>query len=229
MFWLNQRQFNVFYETFFLRKKRSFCFSKRRLFSAHSKCARWYFDTLELVKHLENEGFTKQQSHSIMQALKTVLEESFREFTKTMVTKEEQERISYTQKVDFAQLRGELKALEKNGLTLIRQDYDRISADLEKLKRVFREEINHTRANVRLDLNLEKGRIRNEYAAHELKIKETDTRIENEINNIRTQAEAIKLQIFQWLIGIITGGGALGEFIINRKKKLMVKYWHTFV
>ncbi|CCJ29139.1 unnamed protein product [Pneumocystis jirovecii] len=62
------------------------------------------------------------------------------------------------------------------------------------------------------DLNLEKGRIRNEYSAHELKIKETDTRIENEINNIKTQAETIKLQIFQSLIGIITGGGALAKY-----------------
>ncbi|EMR10945.1 hypothetical protein PNEG_01090 [Pneumocystis murina B123] len=178
-------------------------------FSTQTYKARRYFDTLQLVKQLEKEGFTKQQSLAVMQALQAVLEESFHDLTKTMVTKEEQERISYTQKVEFSQLRSELQTLEKNDLTSTRQEYDRILADLEKLKRIFREEINHTLANVRLDLNLEKGRIRDEYTAHELKIKETDTRIENEINNIKTQAETIKLQIFQWLIGIITGGGAL--------------------
>ncbi|KAG5517850.1 hypothetical protein PMAC_000304 [Pneumocystis sp. 'macacae'] len=194
-----------------------------RFFSAYSRRSRWYFDTLQLVKQLESEGFTKQQSHAVMQTLQKVLEERLvafmtSDFTKAMVTKEEQERISYTQKVDFAQLRGELRTLEKNDFTLIRQDYERIISDLEKLKRVFRDEINHTLANVRLDLNLEKGRIRDEYSAHELKIKETDTRIENEINNIKTQAETVKLQIFQSLIGIITGGGALGKSFMNHKK-----------
>lgn len=191
--------------------QKSYNFHQRsiRPFFTQTYKARRYFDTLQLVKQLENEGFTKQQSLAVMQTLQAVLEESFRDLTKTMVTKEEQERISYTQKVGFAQLRTELQTLEKNEFMLTRQEYDRITIDLEKLKRVFREEINHILANVRLDLNLEKGRIRDEYTAHELKIKETDTRIENEINNLKTQAETIKLQIFQWLIGIITGGGAL--------------------
>lgn len=178
-------------------------------FSAQTYRARKYFDTLQLVEQLEREGFTKQQSLTIMQALHTVLEENFYDLTRTMVTKEEQERISYTQKEEFSQLRSELQALGKNDLASTRQDCDRIATNIEKLKGIFREEINHTLANVRLDLNLEKGRIREQNTVLELKIKETDTRIENEINNMKTQVEAIKLQIFQWLVGIITGGGAL--------------------
>ncbi|KAG5438619.1 hypothetical protein PCANB_002725 [Pneumocystis canis] len=209
MFWLNYTYLNAFRTNFNIHKQFKSYLLQIRFFSAHSNHSRWYFDTFQLVKQLEKEGFTKQQSLSIMQALQAVLDESFRDFTKTMVTKDEQERISYTQKMEFSQLKGELRTLEKNDFTLIRQECDRIAADLEKLKRIFREEINHTLANVRLDLNLEKGRIRDEYTAHELKIKETDTRIENEINNIRSQAETIKLQVFQWLIGILTGGGAL--------------------
>ncbi|QSL65276.1 hypothetical protein MERGE_002585 [Pneumocystis wakefieldiae] len=198
-------------------------------FSAQTYRARKYFDTLQLVEQLEREGFTKQQSLTIMQALHTVLEENFYDLTRTMVTKEEQERnfskslsrgrlnkynglkISYTQKEEFSQLRSELQALGKNDLASTRQDCDRIATNIEKLKGIFREEINHTLANVRLDLNLEKGRIREQNTVLELKIKETDTRIENEINNMKTQVEAIKLQIFQWLVGIITGGGALGK------------------
>ncbi|KTW30123.1 hypothetical protein T552_00601 [Pneumocystis carinii B80] len=178
-------------------------------FSTQSYRARKYFDTLQLVKQLEKEGFTKQQSLAVVQALHAVMEENFHDLTKTMATKEEQERINCMQKMEFSQLRSELQTLEKNDITSTRREYDRIAADLEKLKSSFREEINHTLSNVRLDLNLEKGRIRDEYTAHEIKIKETDTRIENEINNIKTQAEAIKLQTFQWLVGIVTGGGAL--------------------
>jgi len=45
----------------------------------------------------------------------------------------------------------------------------------------LREEITRTQAGVRLDLNLEKGRMRQESSEQELKIKEVDTRIEQEI------------------------------------------------
>ena len=38
----------------------------------------------------------------------------------------------YTQKVDFAQLKSEMQLLEKNDLSTMRADYDRLSADLER-------------------------------------------------------------------------------------------------
>lgn len=82
--------------------------------------------------------------------------------------------------------------------------------------------MNKIQASVRLDLNLEKGRIRDESSVHELKIKETDNRIEylpvcgevtdgrQEIGMMRAQFEATKFQIIQWLFGVVTGAGALG-------------------
>ncbi len=82
-------------------------------------------------------------------------------------------------------------------------------ADVEKLKQRLREEITRTQAGVRLDLNLEKGRIRDESGQQELKIKEVDTRIESEIAGLRTQIEQAKFSILQYLVGVATGAGAL--------------------
>lgn len=81
--------------------------------------------------------------------------------------------------------------------------------DVEKLKQRLREEITRTQAGVRLDLNLEKGRIRDESGQQELKIKEVDTRIESEIAGLRTQIEQAKFSILQYLVGVATGAGAL--------------------
>lgn len=82
-------------------------------------------------------------------------------------------------------------------------------------------EITRTQAGVRLDLNLEKGRIRDELSAREVKIKEVgelqrspswivcpplhqltlssdpDTRIESEISNIRASMEGVKVRSSQ--------------------------------
>jgi len=115
----------------------------------------------------------------------------------------------YTQNVDFAQLKSELQLHEKNDLTLMKAENDRLMADVEKLKQRLREEITRTQAGVRLDINLEKGRIRDESAQQELKIKEVDTRIESEIAGLRTQIEQAKFSILQYLVGVATGSGAL--------------------
>jgi hypothetical protein len=97
----------------------------------------------------------------------------------------------YTQKVDFAQLKSELQLHEKNDLTLMKSENERLQSDVEKLKQRLREESTRVLAGVRLDLNLEKGRIRDESSQQELKIKEVDTRIESEIAGLRTQIEQV--------------------------------------
>jgi Protein of unknown function (DUF1640) len=97
--------------------------------------------------------------------------------------------------VDFAQIKSELQLMEKNDLAMIKAENDRLVTDLEKLKQRLREEITRTQAGVRLDLNLEKGRMREESSGQELKIKEVDTRIEQEIAGLRTAIQASKVSI----------------------------------
>lgn len=99
----------------------------------------------------------------------------------------------YTQQVDFAQLKSELQLMEKNDLAMIKAESDRLQTDMEKLKQRLRVEITRTQEGVRLDLNLEKGRMREESSGQELKIKEVDTRIEQEIANLRTAIQASKV------------------------------------
>lgn len=101
----------------------------------------------------------------------------------------------YTQQVDFAQIKSELQLMEKNDLAMIKAENDRLVTDIEKLKQRLREEITRTQAGVRLDLNLEKGRMREESSGQELKIKEVDTRIEQEIAGLRTAMQASKVSV----------------------------------
>lgn len=86
--------------------------------------------------------------------------------------------------------------MEKNDLAMIKAENDRLMTDIEKLKQRLREEITRTQAGVRLDLNLEKGRMREEGSGQELKIKEVDTRIEQEIAGLRTTIQASKVCLY---------------------------------
>ncbi|THV00509.1 DUF1640-domain-containing protein [Dendrothele bispora CBS 962.96] len=117
------------------------------------------------------------------------IDESIRNTTSNMVTKAEQEKHPCTQQVDFAQIKSELQLMEKNDLAMIKAENDRL-------------------AGVRLDLNLEKGRLREETSGQDQKM-EVEYKIEQEIAVLRTAIQASKATTLQYLVGIVTGGAAL--------------------
>lgn len=105
--------------------------------------------------------------------------------------------------------------MEQNDLALIKAENDRLMTDIEKLKQRLREEIGRTQAGVRLDLNLEKGRMREEASGQELKIKEVDTRIEQEIANLRTNIQSSKATTLQYLVGFGRCSSVIASFRLS--------------
>ncbi|OAA38642.1 hypothetical protein NOR_06670 [Metarhizium rileyi] len=168
-----------------------------------------HFDTLKFVKRLQGEGFTEEQSVAMMKMLNDVIEESIQNLTRTMVLREDAAKATYTQKVDFAKLRSELLSADSTETNTTRSSHERLTNDIAKLSSRLRDEISRTQASVRLDLNLEKGRIREEAVGQELKIKETETKIEQEVALLREKLEQVKFQTLQWLMGVCTGFAAL--------------------
>lgn len=106
--------------------------------------------------------------------------------------------------MDFTKLRSELLSLDANESTLTLASHERLSNDLAKLASRLRDEIGRAQASVKLDLNLEKGRIREEAKSQELKIKETETRIEQEVAGLRERVESVKFSTLQWLMWVIS-------------------------
>ncbi|KAK4144894.1 uncharacterized protein C8A04DRAFT_36253 [Dichotomopilus funicola] len=168
-----------------------------------------HFDTLRFVQRLQEEGFTEEQSVAMMKVLNDVIEESIQNLTRTMVPREEAAKTTYTQKVDFAKLRSELLSADSTESNATRAAHEKLTNDITKLNGRLRDDIGRTQASVRLDLNLEKGRIREEAVSQELKIKETETKIEQEAAALRQQLEQVKFQTLQWLMGVCTGFAAL--------------------
>lgn len=134
---------------------------------------------------------------------------SIQNLTRTMVLREDAAKATYTQKVDFATLRSELLSADSTESNATRSAHERLTNDIGKLNNRLKDEIGRTQASVRLDLNLEKGRIREEAVSQELRIKETETKIEQEAGALRQQLEMVKFQTLQWLIGVCTGFAAL--------------------
>lgn len=167
------------------------------------------FDTRKFVVQLQSHGFTDVQSEGIVDIVSQSLQDGVGTIQSNLVTKEQLNKMTYQHKVDFTKLRGELQAGDKSDVNAIHSDNERLRLDLERMKTKIREEITKANASVRLDLNLEKGRIREEGAQHELHISDIDTRIDQEVANMKMQIDAVKTQVMQWLIGVCTGTFAL--------------------
>ena len=126
-----------------------------------------------------------------------------------MVLREDAAKATYTQKVDFAKLRSELQAADTSESGLTRAAHERLANDLAKFGSRLSDEVGRTQASVRLDLNLEKGRIREEAAGQELKIRETEAKIEQEVAALKERLDQVKFQTLQCLMGVLTGFAAL--------------------
>lgn len=182
----------------------------RRAFHASAPRRRdHHFDTLKFVQKLQTDGFTEHQSEAMMKVLNDVIQESIQNLTRTMVLREDAAKATYTQKVDFAKLRSELLSADSTEFNTTKAAHERLTNDIAKLNNRLKDEIGRTQASVRLDLNLEKGRIREEAVSQELRIKETETKIEQEAGALRQQLEQVKFQTLQWLMGVCTGFAAL--------------------
>ncbi|CAK7271002.1 Protein fmp32, mitochondrial [Sporothrix epigloea] len=196
--------------TSFYHRHASIAAGARRAFHATTPRPRdHHFDTLKFVQRLRDDGFTEAQSVAMMKVLNDVIEESIQNLTRTMVLREDAAKATYTQKVDFAKLRSELLSADSTENNTTRAVHERLANDLAKFNSRLRDEVGRTQASVRLDLNLEKGRIREEAVGQELKVKETETRIEQEVAAMRQQLEQVKFQTLQWLMGVCTGFAAL--------------------
>ena len=79
--------------------------------------------------------------------------------------------------MDFAQLRSKLQTQDNDDFATTKNEHDPLTVEIEKLSQNFREEVSKIQAAVRLDLNFEKGRIRDD-SVDELNVKETDNKIE---------------------------------------------------
>jgi len=112
-------------------------------------------------------------------------------------------------KSDFADLRNELYTLQKNDFAILKGENERLVTEVERVKLRVKEEINKLQGGVRLDMNLEKGRIWEETQEQESKVQQTSNKIDTEISALRGQLETLKFDIIKYVVGTIASAAAV--------------------
>lgn len=158
---------------------------------------------------IERGQFNIHQAHAIIDIMSEALQGGVTHISQDLASREKLNKLISQQRVDFVKLRDQLLTADRSEFHNIQSEHERIRNDLEKVRNKLREEITKANAGFKLDLSLEKGRIREESSHHDMQIKEIDTRIDQEVSNMKMQIDSVKTQVMQWLIGVCTGTFAL--------------------
>uniref|UniRef100_A0A8D2P2X4 Mitochondrial calcium uniporter regulator 1 n=2 Tax=Zosterops lateralis melanops TaxID=1220523 RepID=A0A8D2P2X4_ZOSLA len=182
---------------------------------------RLYFDTHALVCLLEENGFTTQQSEVIVSALVKIMNTNLDMIYKDMVTKVQQEIALQQVMSHIGAVKKDMIILEKSEFSALRSENEKIKLELQQIKKQVTDEITKVRADNKLNLNLEKSRVKELYSQNERKLLEmrteivelhaqqdraltqTDRKIDTEVADLKTMLESHKLDNIKYLAGSV--------------------------
>ncbi|XP_057845577.1 protein FMP32, mitochondrial isoform X2 [Cryptomeria japonica] len=119
-------------------------------------------DTMALVKRLEGEGMTQKQAEAITAVVTEVLQDSLDTIAHSFVSREEMIKSEMLHEAALSKYKGEVKSSQDHNFSLLQRETERLRTDIEKLRSELKYEVDKVTAGQRLDLNLEKGHIREE-------------------------------------------------------------------
>ncbi|XP_068252954.1 mitochondrial calcium uniporter regulator 1 [Nyctibius grandis] len=180
-----------------------------------------FFDTHALVCLLEENGFTTQQSEVIVSALVNIMNTNLDVIYKDMVTKVQQEIALQQVMSHIGGVKKDMIILEKSEFSALCSENEKIKLELQQIKKQVMDEITKVRADNKLNLNLEKSRVKELYSLNERKLLEmrteivelhaqqdraliqTDRKIDTEVADLKTMLESHKLDNIKYLAGSI--------------------------
>ena len=115
----------------------------------------------------------------------------------------------------FALFKAELRSVLDGREASTRRDLELVRGELEKLRGDTKYDIEKLIASQRLDLNLEKGRMRDELQSSNAKAVATEIRLQTEVSNVRTILEANKNEIIRFSVGAVASTTAVGLGILR--------------
>ncbi|CAA0839218.1 Protein of unknown function (DUF1640 [Striga hermonthica] len=151
-----------------------------------------------------------------------VLNDSLDNASFWFVSKGEMQRNEMTQESILSKFKTEVKSSQDNHLSLLQREteklkgdiekmMEKLKSDLEKMRSELSYEIDKVTAGHRLDLNLERGRIRDELNNQNQETTNLTNKLDREIHALRAQIEAAKYDVIKYCIGSLASVAAVGH------------------
>ncbi|KAF3793204.1 FMP32 protein [Nymphaea thermarum] len=172
-------------------------------------------DTLALVRTLESQGVPSKQAEAITAAITEVLNDSLENVAQSYVSKGEMQKSQMIQEANLSKFKSEVKSSQEHNFSLLQREIEKVRNDIEKYRSELRYEIDKVTAGQRLDLNLERGRIRDELANQNAETVSLNNKLDKEIHALRAQLEAAKYDLIKYCIGTLVSISAVGLAVVR--------------
>ncbi|KAI5075635.1 hypothetical protein GOP47_0009711 [Adiantum capillus-veneris] len=169
-----------------------------------------FVDTLALVRRLESQGLTPKQAEAVTAAIIEVLNDSMDNVSQTFVSKPDMQKNEMMQEAALQKITADIQNAQEYKISLTQREVERIRTDVEKMRSDLRYEIDKVTAAQRLDINLERGRTRDDLAKQSVETSELTNKLDREIHTLKTQVEAAKYEVIKYGIGTIVSLTAVG-------------------
>lgn len=167
-------------------------------------------DTLALVRRLEEEDIPTKQAEVITSAITDVSLESMRNVSSCFVSRDEMQKVEMAQESNMAKFKSEIQNSQGHHFSLLQHESEKLRGDIDKLQSELRYEIDKIAAGQRLDLNHERGRIREDLVSRNAKTTNLTNKLDREIHALRAQLEAAKYDLIKYCIGTLVSISAVG-------------------
>ncbi|KAG2453037.1 hypothetical protein HYH02_002372 [Chlamydomonas schloesseri] len=172
-------------------------------------------DTLELSKSFEKAGLPRDTAEKLAKDITTLIvlnkEKMEGTFVKTVVL----EKSILEQESKIQSFKSELQKTQDMHQATVNKEMERQQNFLDKMKAEIRHEIDKLSASQRLDLNLEKGRMRDDLQGIRDKSTDLQIQMDRDINELRSSVEKAKNDTIKSVITILGTFSAIA-FTISR-------------
>ena len=157
-----------------------------------------------MLRKLENGGLCATSSEAVTTAVLDAVKASWQADAARYATIEASARDTLLVNSEIERLRSEIATLRAE-----------LKASKEKQSANLRYEVDKLQASQRLDLNLEKGRIREDLQKQSDTLTKADARIDKEVNQVRTMIEASKNELMRYSIGTLVSFVAVSLAVVR--------------
>lgn len=172
-------------------------------------------DTLDLMKKFEKVGMTRVQSEAITKHITELIIFDREKLCDQFVSKSALEKVMLEQDAKVTGFKNELQKTQDVHLASVNKDLERQQNLIDKIRSDIRHEVDKLTASQRLDLNLEKGRMRDELQSQRDKATELEIKLDREVNELRARVETSKNDVIKSVIAIMGTFSAIA-FTISR-------------
>lgn len=172
-------------------------------------------DTLALVRRLEAQGVPSKHAEAITSAITEVLNDTLENVAQSFVSKGEMQKSEMMQDANLSKFKSQVQSSQEHHFSSLQRESEKLRGDIEKMRSELRYEIDKVTAGQRLDLNLERGRIRDELAKQNAETTELTTKLDREIHALRAQLEAAKYDVIKYCIGTLVSISTVGLAVIR--------------